>query len=659
MKSIGVRIFTIMTMNIATALIILGIFSCYMNYSSTMSSVENNFIEMAEIASNRASWEIQNYSHVAVEIGTVETLCDPNASKEEKQAVLDERAEYYGFQRCNLIDANGDGIDGNNYSDREYYKRAMQGEPYVSSPLISKITGKVTIIVAAPLWENGKIGGTPIGCAYVVPDEEFLNDIVRDINVSENSAAYIINSAGDTIADVDSEVILNGENIEALAKENEEGGYETLAAVHKRMRAGESGQDVYTLNGEKKFIGYAPIDETDGWSLAVYAPYNDFMHETNRGISFTIVIIVAASVFGGFMALLLGKDIGKSIRICTERMEKLAEGDLKSPVPEIRSKDETGRLAEASKTVVNNLNGIISDIGRILSAMADGDLAVNTETGERNYVGDYTTLIDSMRNITDKLDSTMAQINTAADQVSSGSNQVSAGAQALSQGATEQASEIESLASRIHTISEEVSENSDNCDSAKTLVSETVEYMNIATEEMSRLTEAMSTISETSGRIENIIKTIEDIAFQTNILALNAAVEAARAGEAGKGFAVVADEVRNLASKSADAAKSTTSLIEQSIEAVQNGTQIAADTAEAISNVGSRASGVEDIVGKIAEASEKQSEMIDQITTGIEQISGVVQTNSATAEESAAASEELSGQSSMLKELIGAFNLKS
>lgn len=181
--------------------------------------------------------------------------------------------------------------------------------------------------------------------------------------------------------------------------------------------------------------------------------------------------------------------------------------------------------------------------------------------------------------------------------------------------------------------------------------------MDTVTKEMASLNEAMTSINETSEHIGNIIKTIEDIAFQTNILALNAAVEAARAGEAGKGFAVVADEVRNLASKSADAAKTTTTLIQQSLEAVHNGSHIADSTSEALSSVEKRAHGVEEAVNQISAASEKQAGMIEHIKTSIDQISCVVQTNSATSEESAAASEELSGQASMLKELMGMFSI--
>ena len=174
---------------------------------------------------------------------------------------------------------------------------------------------------------------------------------------------------------------------------------------------------------------------------------------------------------------------------------------------------------------------------------------------------------------------------------------------------------------------------------------------------MDSLTEAMQNINDTSGKISNIIKTIEDIAFQTNILALNAAIEAARAGQAGKGFAVVADEVRNLAAKSAEAVKDTTALIDSSIEAVNNGADITAETAQAILHLNEYTLSVKNIVDNIADSSEKQTEMVSRVNSDIHRISGVVQANSATAEESAAASEQLSGQAALLKSLIAEFNL--
>lgn len=658
-KSIGKKIFYTIVIMTIISLLFLGSFASTLNYRSTMDMVELNFKETAVLSSQRVAWEIQAYLNIACELGMIKRMSDESVSLESKTEILDNHTQKYGLQRCNLLDSNGNGIDGNNYADREYFQNAMKGLPYISSPLISKITGKVTLIVAAPLWKDGLANTEPVGCVYIVPDEEFLNDIVRDIHVSENGSAYIIDKAGYTIADVDSSLVLNQENISELAKDSSltDKGYSDLASIHKSMLSGNSGFDSYTLGGERKIMGYSPISGTDGWALAVYAPLTDFLGDTIRGIIFTIIVVVVSTVIAALISAKLGMGVGKSVRLCTERIESLAGGDLQSGIPEIHRQDEAGRLAMATQTVVESLNNMIGDIGRVLEAMADGDLGVNTDMGTEYYVGDFERLLGYIKNINSKLGETISQINTSADQVTSGADQVSSGAQALSQGATEQASEIEQLASRMAVITTEVEENYGSCESANKLAEETIGYMNTAISEMSRLNEAMTSINETSEHIGNIIKTIEDIAFQTNILALNAAVEASRAGEAGKGFAVVADEVRNLASKSAEAAKTTTTLIQKSLEAVHNGSRIAGSTSEALAGVEKRALGVEGVVKEIASASEKQAGMIEQIKTSIEQISSVVQTNSATAEQSAAASEELSGQASILRELIGVFKV--
>ncbi|MDE7303480.1 MAG: methyl-accepting chemotaxis protein [Oscillospiraceae bacterium] len=659
MKSIGKKIVWVMILMTLVSMFILGLLASNLNYNSTMEMVKLDFNETADVSADRISWELTAYTNIAKEMGTMNELSDPNVSTEEKLSYLQSRTDNYGLQRCNLVDINGDGIDGNNYSDRAYFQNALKGHTYISSPLVSKVTGKITVIVAAPLWKNGISGGESVGCVYIVPDEEFLNEIVRDINVSENGAAYIIDKTGATIADVTGNAVKDGENISEMAKDtaNADRGYGDLAVIHKSMLSGNSGFDQYKLDGEDYFIGYSSISGTDGWSLAIYAPSDDFLDDTMRGIIITIVVIVLSIAVSAVLAVRLGTGIGKAIRLCTERIETLAKGDLKSDVPQNSYNDERGRLSQAATIMVQNLNDIINDIGRILEALAHGDLTVNVNENKKLYIGDYEELLSFMQTIDKELVKTISQINDSADQVTSGSEQVSSGAQALSQGATEQASEIEQLAARVHTISDEVENTAANCDEASKLADETITYMNTATGEMTRLNEAMTTISKTSGHIENIIMTIEDIAFQTNILALNAAVEASRAGEAGKGFAVVADEVRNLASKSAEAAKNTTALIQKSLDAVKNGTKIAKSTSDALTMVEERASSVDEIVKTIAEASENQAQMIEQIRTGMEQISNVVQTNSATAEESAAASEELSGQSAILKELIGTFRL--
>ncbi len=660
MKNIGLgkKIVWIVIALMGISQLTLGVTSCVMAYNSSKNLARDVMLEFAKEATSRTTWELQAYSNIAADMGAMSRLSDESVPAADKQAILDNKTAQYGLQRCNLIDAQGNGIDGNNYSDREYFQAAMQGRALISEPLVSKVTGKLTIIVAAPLWKNGEANSEPVGCVYVVPDEEFLNEIIRDIKVSANSDAYIIDANGNTIAAADIETIKNGENIETLAETDST--YKEAAAIQALARNGETGNKAIGPYTSRMYMSYHPIesDIINDWSLIVYAPVEDFLGGTYKVIYFTAIVFIVALGVSVFVALKMGFGIGKPVRLCAERIERLASGDLTSPIPDVRRSDEIGTLSEATNTVVSKLNFMISDMRRVLEAMADGDLSVDTSEGINYYSGDFEKLHSCLEEINSKLNGTMSRINDSADQVSASAEQVADGAQALSAGATEQASSIEELAATIHTISSQVTLNSENCENARVIVKETANYVASANDEMERLTSAMNDINETSAKISNIIKAIEDIAFQTNILALNAAVEAARAGEAGKGFAVVADEVRNLASKSAEAAKDTTTLIEQSISAVENGTAIAAQTASAMTSVGERTASVEDIVDKIASASEQQADMIEQVTTGVEQISGVVQNNSATAEQSAASAEELSSQATLLKELMNAFALK-
>ena len=660
MKSVGKKILISCLLMVAISLFLMGSFACMMIYTNTQSMAENDMIVAAKLASERVEWELTAYKNIAVELGVMPDFSKASATNADKQAILDQAIAQHELQAATFTDRNGYALDGNNYKDRDYFQRAIEGKPTVTEPTISRKTNELSVIVAAPVWADGKDGSTVIGCVMIVPDSEFLNDIVRDVQISPNCHAYMIDSNGYTIADIDSELVKNKENleIEAAGGENGQGGNPALLDACVKMRSGETGFAKYNVESGIEFLAYTPVANTSGWSFGVYAPANDFMSGTYTAILLTVVAVVICSVIAAVISIKLGSSIGKSVRLCTERIEKLAQGDLNSPVPEIKKNDETGILSAATKTVVESQKNIISDIGRILEAMSQGNLDVHTSQGKEYYLGDYKQLLVFLKDINHKLSATMSHINTAADQVSVGADQVSSGAQALSQGATEQASSVEELAATISVVAEMINTNAADAEQANSRTGEAGMKMQNATVRMDDLVSAMNEISESSDQVKKIIKTIEDIAFQTNILALNAAVEAARAGEAGKGFAVVADEVRNLASKSAEAAKNTNVMIEGSLTAIEKGNSLVDEVASMMGEVSEAAMAVASINAQISNVSKEAADSIRQISVGIDQISTVVQTNSATAEESAAASEELSGQAAMLKDLIGAFTLR-
>ena len=366
-----------------------------------------------------------------------------------------------------------------------------------------------------------------------------------------------------------------------------------------------------------------------------------------------IVLLVVMVVLCMGVTTVLSRAVSRPISQLTDAAKKLAAGALNIEI-DYYSKDEVGTLAEMFREMSGSMKAVIKDIGQQLGAMSNGDFTVAPRA---EYTGDYVSIKNALINIRESLSNTLNEINLSADQVFSGSAQVSDSAQTFSEGAADQAGSIEELAAAINEISFQVRETAANMEAARRLTAKAGEQVAVSNRQMEEMLLAMGEIGAKTEQIRAINNTIEEIAFQTNILALNAAVEAAHAGESGKGFAVVAGEVRRLAGKSTDAAKRTSDLIDGTVQAVEKGRKIANITAESLHNVVESTNEVLNTVDKIDEAAQHQAGSIVQVTQEIDQISYVVQNNSATSEESAAASEELSGQAQMLKELVGRFKI--
>ena len=370
-------------------------------------------------------------------------------------------------------------------------------------------------------------------------------------------------------------------------------------------------------------------------------------------ITILSVLGIASVLVSVFFGIYITRGITRPIKELEAAARQMEQGHLKIDV-NYASKDELGSLSDSMRQMSDKISYYMDAISRVMRQLADSNLEIPHYD---DFQGDFLPVQESLLIVLNSLNETISEINMFSDQVANGADQVSNGAQILSQGVIAQASSVEELAATMSEISQQVKENAETSQVVKTAAGEMGANILACNQQMQEMKNAMEKINQNSTQIRTIIKTIDDIAFQTNILALNAAVEAARAGESGKGFSVVAQEVRSLATRSSDASKSTEALIEQSLAAVVYGTKVAEETAASLRNI---AGGTDEMISKInqiAEASKRQAAATEMVSTGIDQISDIVQTNSATAEESAAASEELYGQSQVLKSRVRRFKL--
>lgn len=368
---------------------------------------------------------------------------------------------------------------------------------------------------------------------------------------------------------------------------------------------------------------------------------------TAAGLALTLICLVS-------LVLYMMKRIVRPILKITSKTKPLQEGRLKIDL-DYQHNDEIGDLAKTLKQSLEQTHQYVEDINRIMHQLSLGNFNVAASVP---FIGDFRSIEESIDSFTTSLSSAMSNINKVQNDVFDHAQNLSNGAQMLAQGATEQASAVEELSATLNDLSRSAKQNIEMASNAQNNAKLTGEQVSLSSQQMELLVEAMKDISTTSTQIEKIISTIESISFQTNILALNAAVEASRAGESGRGFAVVAEEVRSLAGQSEQAAKATKDLIESSVKAAERGNQIVTEVTTTLQRTIELVLQSNSAIGEITNAVHTEATAISQVAEGLEQISAVVQTNSANSEESATVSEELFNQVNLLQEQTSNFQLK-
>lgn len=635
-------------MSVIALILVSGVFMYFSNM--------NTLHEMANVALNSTSSAVEQTLHTlevnALNVASLETIRDTRASKKEKLEAMENVRTQNNYDEVGFVELNGQGYSNYgdfDFNDQLHFQAASKGEVFVGEPIINRLNGDIIIMSGAPVYNDDKIVGT----VYIVDLVASVNDKIGEITFGKTGFAYIVNKEGTVIFHKDPQKIADQSN----AITQTDGKNPSLAkATEKILSRTEDGTMTYWQNGKMMFAAYCPVKGHEDWRLIITAPNREFT-------SMVLISVLVNSAIGflllaGNISLMTRKirDIINPVDSVTERLVKLAEGDLKTPVEIINTGNELAILSNNLNETIQSLNLYISDITRVLSQLSDGNLDIQTEA---SFTGDFVSLKESIDTIVRSLNETMTQMNSAADLVADHSDGTSQGAKNLADSTTDQASVLEELTASIASVSEQVRLTADNASRANLRSLEAEKNAEACNQQMQSMIHAMSDIKAGSAKIGDIIKSIEDIAEQTNLLSLNAAIEAARAGEAGRGFSVVAQEVRSLAEESAKAAQNTAKLIIKSIETVENGTNIVNETAESLTQVVNNTIEINSIIADIADAAGEQAAAIEQINTGFEQMSDAVTINSMTARESASSSEELAAQAQNLKGLIGRFSLKN
>lgn len=596
----------------------------------------------ADLAAKEIEGKLEDFKSMVQVSGRDSVL----ATSEEDSVVaehIDTLAKQYAFTSGNIL--NSDGVsrkDGTDFSDRDYVKTALKGKVNISDLTLSKYTGNYGFSVASPVYNEEKAIN---GVVYYRMDVDFMSQILNQISISKNSYTYLVDGDGMVIVHPD-ESLIGTYNIT-----DKKSG---LGNISKKILSKKCGAGEYSNKGKEYLCGYSPIEGTNGWTVVVAAPKDDFMESTTEAMKTLVIVDAVALIVALALAGLFSSSIGKATHNVSEELKYLAVGDLNHEIESSHRKDEIGQLQNSARELQQTFKKMIQETNRILGGIANCDLR---QEAMNSYPGDFNQLSDSVNHIRVILQGLIQEVQESAASVGRGSSELADAADALAAGTVTQASSINQVVLNVEDIAESVMHNSENEEHVQKRLQELDALILNGNSEMEQLCSVVSQVESMSSDIQNIIGTIETVAFQINILALNASVEAAHAGENGRGFAVVADEVGNLAAKTTEYSKKTADLINNCLSQIENAMTCAESTAECLKDIVENSEQISKAFQSISEDTKKQADQSSRVKLEISNISDVVQTNTATAEETAASTQELSEQAKNLSRLISKFKV--
>ena len=627
----------------AALLVIIGMITQKLNIATVNTLTDKSIATSATLASNHISQQLEDYLNVVSMVGTNERLSDRAATIMEKTAFLNKYVETYGFTSANLLDTKGISLkDGTDFSDRDYVILALKGTANVSDVTLSKYTNTYGVSIAAPVYDSAN---RITGVVYFRLDIDFMMDVIKNISISDHSYAYLVDKKSNIIVHPDNSLILN------FNLADQQGSMKALANEIKENKAGDG---TYTYNGETILCGFGAIEHTNDWSIVIAAPETDFTSYSDRVNTITVILDILAIMIAIILSTFLASSISKPIDQVKKALVSVSEGDFSVQIPKAHGKDEVAVLQNTTASLLYTLSDIIGQANQVMDSIANYDLSISDMN---SYPGEFDRLSTSINSIKRMLKKLIMKVQNSVNTVENGSHEIAQATSALSQGAVSQANSIQTLADDFSDVVTRIDNNSEHEELINEKLTALDQNIQTANGQMELLMSAVNSVETMSVDIQKIVGTIDSIASQTKILSLNASVEAARAGEMGRGFAVVAEEVRSLAVKCGEASNKTSDLVNDCVKSIANAKECADAAFESLSGIVNDSSEISVAFQNIASDTLEQAHKSKRIQDEVDNISEVVQTNSATSEETAASTALLSEQAKSLKELIRKFKI--